>query len=61
MSMSDPHDLTGYWNRSTAAIIRDAWTTWRDGKDPQPIREQYRQAPQPVRAVIANIMTGGAK
>lgn len=52
-------DLTAHWSKATADLIAAAWTTHRDGTDPQPIRQAYRQAPQPVRAVLANIMTGG--
>lgn len=60
--MTDPIDLTGYWNRSTAAIIRDAWTTWRDGKDPAPIRQAYRDnAHDGLRAVLTSIMTAVRK
>lgn len=54
-------DLTGHWSTATADLIRDAWITWRDGTDPQPIRDRYREQPQEVRAVLANIMTGGTK
>lgn len=59
--MTDMLDLTPHFTQQTADLIRDAWITWRDQTDPQPIRDAYRTAPQEVRAVVANIMTGGTK
>lgn len=60
--MTDPIDLTGYWNRATAALIRDAWITKRNNADPEPIRKAYRDnAHEAFRAVLAAIMTGGGK
>lgn len=51
------HDLTGIFNSETAAMIADAWTTARDGLDPQPIREHYRAVRHAgFRAVIAQLM-----
>lgn len=60
--MTDPIDLTGIWSPTTAALIRSAWETRRDSADPQPIREHYRATThQGLRAVLANIMTGGER
>lgn len=54
-------DLSEVWSKQTADIIAAAWITHRDQTDPQPIREHYRTAPSELRAVLANIMTGGSK
>lgn len=55
-------DLTGTWSKPTADLIRDAWITKRDGTDPEPIRQAYRDnAHEGFRAVLAAIMTGGGK
>ena len=60
--MTEPIDLTGYWNRATAALIRDAWITKRNGTDLAPIRKAYRDnAHEGFRAVLAAIMTGERK
>lgn len=54
------HDLTSIFSPETAAIICEAWVTHRDQADPEPIREHYRQTThQGLRALLAQIMTGG--
>lgn len=57
MSDEEPTDLTGYWNVHTASMIGDAWTAKRDGTDPAPIRQAYRENRHAgFRAVLAQIM-----
>lgn len=51
-------DLTPIFTPTTAAVIRDAWITRRDGLDPQPIRDAYRATQHAgFRAALAHLMT----
>lgn len=37
--MTAEFDLTPHFTQHTADLIRDAWITWRDGTDREPIRD----------------------